>query len=55
MTDRCTAMLNMLKNKKIYEIMKVVQVSKKHPALALTDGAYEILLKYIVDLEQGVQ
>lgn len=51
MTDRCTAYLNMLKNPKIYEIMKVVKATKKRPPEALTDGAYEILLKYIVDLE----
>jgi hypothetical protein len=41
-------------NKKVATILAVTQKTRKYPLDALTDGSFEIIVKYILELEGKV-
>ena len=51
MTEYLTKLVGKVGNKKIAEILSVCQKTRKYPLDALTDGAFEAIVKYIVELE----
>jgi len=49
--EHITRLLTRIKDDKIRQILSISERSKKYPMDCLTDGAFEILLNYILKLE----
>lgn len=40
-----------IRNDKVRDILKVMQSTRKYPIDAITEGAFDILVQYLIDLE----
>lgn len=54
MTEYLSKLVERVRDKKVREILGVTQKTHKYPIDALTDGAFEALVKYIVKLEDQI-
>jgi hypothetical protein len=54
MTEYLSKLVERVRDKKVREILGVTQKTRKYPIDALTDGAFEALVKYIVKLEDQI-
>jgi hypothetical protein len=54
MIEYLTKLVEKVSNKKVATILAVTQKTRKYPLDALTDGSFEIIVKYILELEGKV-
>jgi hypothetical protein len=54
MIEYLSKLVARVRDPKVREILSVTQKSRKYPIDALTDGAFEVIVKYIVGLEDTI-